>query len=145
MHNNEVQKLGPVLLITYPGHVPNTCGFCGVCCGYSMTVMKLAMSASVWTRFTSMLQPDQNLRKLVNPKKVGQSATFNWDSGIILADLQCLLVCSDQELIRLQPLLRGYSSGCIGSAEQPSLMEKGSPLDLLQIGFQLCTFQISVM
>ena len=137
MRNNEVQKLGPVLLITYPGHVPNTCGFCGVTLWifndswWGMNcVMKLAMSASVWTRFTSMLQPDQNLRKLVNPKKVGQSATFNWDSGIILADLQCLLVCSDQELIRLQPLLRGYSSGCIGSAEQPSLMEKGSRMTL---------------
>jgi len=27
---------------------------------------------SVWTRFKSMLQPDGNLRKLVNPNKVGQ-------------------------------------------------------------------------
>jgi len=40
-------------------------------------VMKLAASAGVWTRFKSMFQRDQNLRKLVNPKKVGQSATFN--------------------------------------------------------------------
>ena len=39
-------------------------------------------------------------------------------------------MCSDQELFFLQPLLRGYSSGCIGSAEQPSLMEKGSRMTL---------------
>ena len=28
-------------LLIYPGHVPNTCGFCGVCCGYSLTVGEL--------------------------------------------------------------------------------------------------------
>ena len=27
--------------IIYPGLVPSTCGFCGVCCGYSLTVGEL--------------------------------------------------------------------------------------------------------
>jgi len=28
-------------LLIYPGHVPSTCGFCGVICGYSLTVGEL--------------------------------------------------------------------------------------------------------
>jgi len=62
----------------------------------------------VWSRFKPMLQPDQNLRKLVNPKE------NDW-----------LLIC-------LQPFYRVLSSGCIESAEQPSLMEKGSRMTVLQ-------------
>ena len=29
---------GCLELLIYPGHVPSTCGFCGVICGYSLTV-----------------------------------------------------------------------------------------------------------
>ena len=60
----------------------------------------------VWSRFKPMLQPDQNLRKLVNPKE------------------------NDWWLICLQPFYRVLSSGCTESAEQPSLMEKGSRMTL---------------
>ena len=28
-------------LLIYPGYVPSTCGFCGVCCGYSLTFGEL--------------------------------------------------------------------------------------------------------
>ena len=31
----------PVELLIYPGHDAGTCGFCGVCCGYSLTVAEL--------------------------------------------------------------------------------------------------------
>ena len=122
-----MQQLRPVLLLIYPGHLPNTCGFCGVCCAYSLTAGELWIASwSLLCRQQIYAPTRPKPQKASQPKRkwVNQAA-LNWDSGIMLVDSH-LLVYNDWLLICLQTFYRGYSSGCIEMAEQPSLMEKGS-------------------
>jgi len=77
-------------LLIYPGHDAGTCGFCGVCCGYSLTVAELWIA--LWTLLYACVDLADSGRKCWCGKV---SAVSNpWAAmkkqTIIMSPLQCI-------------------------------------------------------